>query len=116
MTAPTGAARAGQAYLELRTEARGGRRPVDGLLQLYVLESFLARLAESRFAAQRVSTGGVLLAALGVELSWEGFDEDDPATGRGWVVIEEDGSLRGDVLFHLGDDPGSRAERTGERS
>ncbi len=53
----------------------------------------------------------------GVELSWEGFDDEgDPATGRGWAVIEEDGSLRGHVFFHLGDDSGLRAERTGQGS
>jgi hypothetical protein len=50
----------------------------------------------------------------GVEFSWEGFDEGDPATGRGWAVIEEDGSLRGHIFFHLGDDSGFRAEHTGK--
>jgi Nucleotidyl transferase AbiEii toxin, Type IV TA system len=34
-------------------------------LQLYVLESFLARLADSRFADQLILKGGVLLAAFG---------------------------------------------------
>lgn len=34
----------------------------------------------------------------GVEFSWEGFDEGDPATGRGWAVIEENGSLRGHIF------------------
>ena len=50
----------------------------------------------------------------GVEFSWEGFDECDPATGRGWAVVEEDGSLRGHIFFHLGDDSGFRAERRAE--
>ncbi len=50
----------------------------------------------------------------GVEFSWEGFDKGDPTTGRGWSVIEEDGTLRGHLCFHLGDDSGVRAERTGE--
>ena len=49
----------------------------------------------------------------GVEFSWEGFDEGDPAIGRGWAVIDENGSLRGRIFFHLGDDSGFRAERTG---
>jgi hypothetical protein len=31
----------------------------------------------------------------GVEFSWEGNDECDPASGRGWAVLEEDGSLCG---------------------
>ena len=83
MTAPTRATRAGQAYLDLRTKARGDRRPVDELLQLYVLESFLARLAESRFADQLVLKGGVLLAAFGerrptrdIDLQTQGLDND----------------------------------------
>ncbi len=49
----------------------------------------------------------------GAEFSWEGFDESDPASGRGWVVIEEDGLLRGHIFFHLGDDSGFRATRKG---
>jgi hypothetical protein len=40
----------------------------------------------------------------GVEFSWEGNDECDPASGRGWAALEEDGSLRGRIFFHLGDD------------
>jgi hypothetical protein len=40
----------------------------------------------------------------GVEFSWEGNDECDPASGRGWAVLEEDGSLHGRIFFHLGDD------------
>lgn len=83
MTAPTRATRAGQAYLDLRTKARGDRRPVDELLQLYVLESFLARLAESRFADRLVLKGGVLLAAFGerrptrdIDLQAQALDND----------------------------------------
>ena len=63
MTAPTRGTRAGRAYLDLRAKARVDRRPVDELLQLYVLESFLARLADSRFADQLVLKGGVLLVS-----------------------------------------------------
>jgi len=40
----------------------------------------------------------------GVDFSWEGNDECDPASGRGWAVLEKDGSLRGRIFFHLGDD------------
>ena len=43
MSAPTRATTAGRAYLDLRSLARDRRRPVDELLQLYVLEAFLAR-------------------------------------------------------------------------
>ena len=45
----------------------------------------------------------------GVEFSWEGNDECDPASGRGWAVLEEDGSLCGPIFFHLGDDSGFTA-------
>jgi hypothetical protein len=47
----------------------------------------------------------------GLEFSWEGFDESDPVTGRGWAVLENDGSLRGHIYFHFGDDSGFRANR-----
>src|SRR5829696_7842356 len=46
-----------------------------------------------------------------VEFTWEGNDEGDPASGRGWAVLEGDGSLRGHIYFHLGDDSGFRAAR-----
>ena len=69
MSAPTRASTAGRAYLDLRKLARENRRPVDELLQLYVLEAFLARLAGSRFTERLVLKGGVLLAA---------FDERRP--------------------------------------
>ena len=39
-----------------------------------------------------------------VEFSWEGMDEMDEASGRGWAVLEEDGTLRGHLFFHDGDD------------
>jgi hypothetical protein len=83
VTAPSRATRAGQAYLDLRAKARGDSRPVDELLQLYVLESFLARLAGSRFADQLVLKGGVLLAAFGerrptrdIDLQAQALDND----------------------------------------
>lgn len=46
-----------------------------------------------------------------VEFTWEGNDESDPASGRGWAALEEDGSLRGHIYFHLGDDSGFWAVR-----
>jgi len=63
--APSRATPGGRAYLDLQRLARNDRRPVDELLQLYVLESLLARLAASRFAEQLVLKGGVLLAVFG---------------------------------------------------
>src|SRR5260370_744817 len=61
--APSCAIVAGRAHLDLRQKARADRRTVDELMQFYVLECFLARLAATRFAAQFVLKGGVLLAA-----------------------------------------------------
>jgi predicted nucleotidyltransferase component of viral defense system len=69
VSAPTRGSVAGRAYLDLRKLARKSHRPVDELLQLYVLEAFLSRLTSSRFAEQLVLKGGVLLAA---------FDERRP--------------------------------------
>jgi hypothetical protein len=40
----------------------------------------------------------------GVEFSCEGNDDTSPASGRGWAVLNPDGSLDGHVYFHLGDD------------
>lgn len=45
----------------------------------------------------------------GMEFTWNGSDDGDPARGRGWAVLESDGALRGHIYFHLGDDSGSRA-------
>jgi hypothetical protein len=61
VTSPTRSTTAGCAYLELRKKARHDRRPVDELMQRYVLGCFLARLAGSRFADRFVLKGGVLL-------------------------------------------------------
>jgi Nucleotidyl transferase AbiEii toxin, Type IV TA system len=86
VTAPTRAAPAGRAYLDLRRKARQDHRPVDELMQLYVLESFLARMAAARFADRFVLKGGVLLAAFGerrptrdIDLQAQAFDNDPTA-------------------------------------
>ena len=47
----------------------------------------------------------------GVEWSWEGSDEMDPCSGRGWAVLERPGRLVGRVFFHRGDDSGFSAEK-----
>ncbi len=43
-----------------------------------------------------------------VEFSWEGNDELDPASGRGWAVLEGD-VLKGRIFIHRGDDSGFTA-------
>ena len=47
---------------------------------------------------------------VGVEFTWEGDDEGDPVSGRGWVAVLDDTTLEGHLFFHLGDDSAFRAE------
>lgn len=44
-----------------------------------------------------------------VEFTWDGSDECDPASGRGWAKLDKDGSLSGRICFHHGDDSGFKA-------
>lgn len=53
----------GDAYLDLKNRAQREKRPTQELLQLYVLEAFLGRLAASDAKDRFVLKGGVLLAA-----------------------------------------------------
>lgn len=46
-----------------------------------------------------------------IEFSWDGNDEMDRASGRGWSALAADGSLEGRIYFHMGDDSWFRAER-----
>jgi hypothetical protein len=46
-----------------------------------------------------------------IEFSWDGEDENDPATGRGWAAIR-DGKLFGRLYIHLGDDSWFKATKT----
>ncbi|MEM8572932.1 MAG: hypothetical protein AAGG56_18850 [Pseudomonadota bacterium] len=40
------------------------------------------------------------------EFSWEGLDERDDRSGRGWVAASPSGGLVGHFFFHRGDDSG----------
>jgi hypothetical protein len=44
-----------------------------------------------------------------VDFTWEGNDECDPASGRGWAKLNKDGTLTGHISFHQGDDSGFKA-------
>jgi hypothetical protein len=108
VTAPTRATSAGRAYLDLRKKARQDRRPVDELMQLYVLECFLARMAASRFADRFVLKGGVLLAVLGerrptrdIDLQAHAFDNDPSAILAAVTEIAATG-LDDGVVFDTG--------------
>ena len=45
------------------------------------------------------------------EFSWEGVDEGDQRSGRGWVEIGTAGRLVGHSFFHNGDDSAFVCER-----
>jgi len=45
-----------------------------------------------------------------VEFSWTGCDETDPASGRGWAVLDGD-TMTGRIFVHGGDDSAVRAKR-----
>jgi uncharacterized protein YndB with AHSA1/START domain len=44
-----------------------------------------------------------------VEFTWEGDDDGEPSSGRGWASPAEGGALTGRIFFHMGDDSGFRA-------
>ena len=48
----------------------------------------------------------------GVEWSWEGNDEDHAVFGRGWVVLQGDGSLSGMIFFHDGEESSFKADKS----
>lgn len=105
MTAPTRATTAGRAYLELRRKARQDSRPVYELMQLYVLEAFLARMAVTGSTEQFVLKGGVLLAVFGqrrptrdIDLQAQ-FIANDPATVRAAITDIAATSLDDGVVF-----------------
>ena len=45
------------------------------------------------------------------EFSWEGFNDADPACGRGWATFGTAGRLVGHIFIHNSDDLGFVAER-----
>jgi hypothetical protein len=65
MSRPTRDTAAGRAYLDLQNRARRERRGTQELLTMYVVERWLARLAESPRSDDFILKGGMLLAAFG---------------------------------------------------
>ena len=49
----------------------------------------------------------------GVEWTWEGNDERDHVSGRGWAVLDWDGLLKGMFFFHQGTETDFVAKRVG---
>lgn len=82
----------GPAYIEFDANSQGG-------FQFIAVEGWMdVRVTEHRGAAA-------------VEFSWDGNDECDAASGRGWAAVADDGSLTGHIYFHLGIDAGFSAVR-----
>lgn len=80
----------GPAVIEINTDGTGNFR-------------FIA--VEGELDGRQVERGG----SPAVDFSWIGSDDNDDASGRGWAVVEADGSLVGHIYFHRGDDSGFRA-------
>lgn len=38
------------------------------------------------------------------EFTWEGSDEMDRVSGDGWAELDDDGTINGEISFHLGDE------------
>ena len=49
-----------------------------------------------------------------VEFTWSGYDDADPASGRGWARLEPSGSLKGKLFIHQGDESSFVASREAE--
>jgi len=46
---------------------------------------------------------------VGVEFTWDGVDEGDQVSGRGWAALVDDEAVEGHLFLHLGDDSSFRA-------
>lgn len=44
-----------------------------------------------------------------VDFTWDGNDECDHASGRGWAKLMKDGTVSGRIYIHQGDDSGFKA-------
>jgi hypothetical protein len=40
----------------------------------------------------------------GVDFTWDGVDEGDQVSGRGWAALTDHGMIEGHLSFYLGDD------------
>jgi len=45
------------------------------------------------------------------EFTFQGHDEMDEVSGSGWVELNEDGTLSGEISFHLGDEATFKAQK-----
>lgn len=70
------------AYLDLKARARRENRSTQELLELYLLEGFLSRLAASELRDMFVLKGGVLLAAFGARRPTRDVERQYPGRQR----------------------------------
>jgi hypothetical protein len=68
--------------------------PADGEIAFGALKGFL----DVRYGARD--------GAACAEFSWQGYDDNDPACGRGWVMIGTAGRLVGHFFIHKADHSG----------
>ncbi|MCE7006398.1 hypothetical protein LWC34_26720 [Kibdelosporangium philippinense] len=45
-----------------------------------------------------------------IEFNWEGNDEGDQVSGRGWAALVDDATVEGHLFIHMGDNSGFRAK------
>jgi len=45
------------------------------------------------------------------EFTWEGSDEMDRVSGDGWAELDDDGTINGEISFHLGDESTFKARK-----
>ena len=48
------------------------------------------------------------LFAAAADFTWQGSDEMDPVSGDGWAELDDDGTINGEISFHLGDESPSK--------
>lgn len=46
-----------------------------------------------------------------IAFSWDGTEEMDETSGRGWALVEDTGTLSGKLFFHMGDSGWFKAKR-----
>ena len=45
------------------------------------------------------------------EFTWDGYDENDPMNGSGWIKLKDPDTIEGEFRLHLGDDSTFLAKR-----
>ncbi len=45
------------------------------------------------------------------EFTWDGYDENDPMNGSGWIKLTDPDTIEGEFRLHLGDDSTFLAKR-----